>query len=82
MLDAFKLKMKGSTKKTISCEWIRTDPVEGEKCLAESEEEFIKPQNLLNMLIYRVNLLLQRTGIELSSKLSSGIHPLDAWNDT
>jgi hypothetical protein len=63
------MKMKGKIKKTFTCEWIRIEPVEGEKCLAETEEEFLKPENLIQVFAHRANLLLQRTGMELSAKL-------------
>lgn len=38
LLDLLKQKMKGKqVKKTFSCEWIKIEPVQGEKCLAETE---------------------------------------------
>jgi len=59
--------MKGKGKiKTNTCEWVRTDSVEGDKCTAEDAEEFMKPDNLIKVLQFRANLLLQRTGLELS----------------
>lgn len=75
------MKMKNKIKKTVTCEWIKVEPVEGEKCRAETENEFMTPENLIEILIFRTNLLLQRTGWELSSKLSEeGSNPIDSWN--
>lgn len=69
LIDIFKMKVKGKINKTSTCDWIKMDPVEGEKCTFESEEDFLTPQNLIAMFEFRANLLLQRTGWELSSKL-------------
>jgi hypothetical protein len=33
--------MKGSIKKTFTCEWIKIEPVEGDKSLAETDEQFL-----------------------------------------
>ncbi|CDW72715.1 peroxisomal acyl-coenzyme a oxidase 3 [Stylonychia lemnae] len=83
LLDVFKMKMKGKIKKTFTCEWIKTEPVEGQQCLATNDDEFMVYQNLIDLLEFRANLLLQRTAWELSSKLQDqDTHPLDAWNDT
>lgn len=38
--------MKGKEIKTATCEWIRTDPVLGEKCEVETEEEFLTYKTL------------------------------------
>lgn len=43
------MKMKGKIKKTITCEWIKIEPVEGEKCLAETDEEFLKEHTLIDI---------------------------------
>jgi len=64
------MKMKGKNKKTISCEWVKITPVEGEKCEATTEEELVSFQSLVAAFEFKTNLLLQRTGIALSSKLS------------
>jgi acyl-CoA oxidase len=83
LLDIFKMKVKGKIKKTITCEWIKIEPVEGEKCLAETEDEFLNPKNLIEAYEFRANLLLQRTGWELSAKLQEeNANPIDAWNST
>lgn len=63
------MKMKGKIKKTSTCEWIKIEPVEGEKCLAETEDELIVPKCLEEIFEFRTNLLLQRTAWELSGKL-------------
>jgi hypothetical protein len=37
------MKMKGKIKKTMTCDWIKGEPVEGsEVCTAATEEDFIK----------------------------------------
>ena len=83
LLDIFKMKMKGKIKKTVTCEWVRIEPVEGENCLAETEEEFGKMDNLIGCFQFKTNLLLQRTGWALSEKLTTeGTSPVDAWNDS
>lgn len=75
--------MKNKIKKTVTCEWIKVEPVEGEKCLAETEEELVVFKCLEDIFEFRANLLLQRTAWELSAKLQEeNVHPLDAWNDT
>ena len=74
--------MKNKIKKTQTCEWIVLEPVEGQKNPFESEEEFLSNQNLLDILKYRANLLLQETGLTLSLKLSNQINSVDVWNDT
>lgn len=77
------MKMKGKIKKTVTCEWIKIEPVEGHRCNADTEETFLHPINLIEIFEYRANLLLQRTGWELSGKLQEkGVHPIDAWNHT
>ena len=75
--------MKGKlAKPTTTCEWIKVDPVLGEKCLAETPEELLSMKSINEIFEFRSNLLLQRTGFELSSKLSGEekMHPMDAWN--
>lgn len=52
------MKMKGKSKKTNTCEWISVEPVEGQKCLAETEEEFVHFKNLEDLFEFRANLLL------------------------
>ena len=43
----------------------------------------MKDENLLQVFQHRSNLLLQRSAMKLSGKLSDkSVHPLDAWNDT
>ena len=75
--------MKGKIKKTVTCEWIKIEPVEGERCNADSDDVFLHSSNLIGIFEYRANLLLQRTGWELSSKLTeNNTHPIDAWNST
>jgi hypothetical protein len=75
--------MKGKqVKPTATCEWIKIEPVLGEKCLAETIEELLSFKNVISILEFRCNLLLQRTGFQLSEKLlgETKMHPLDAWN--
>ncbi len=51
--------MKGKlTKKTNTCEWIKVEPVEGQKCLAETEEEFVINRCFEDAFEFRANLLL------------------------
>ena len=50
--------MKGDTKKTMTCEWIKVDPVEGEVCPATNEEEFLDNESLVKCFIFKANLLL------------------------
>jgi hypothetical protein len=50
--------MKGKIKKTVTCEWIKTEPVEGQYCLAESEDQFMNHKCLIEILEFRANLLL------------------------
>ncbi|CDW85834.1 peroxisomal acyl-coenzyme a oxidase 3 [Stylonychia lemnae] len=84
LLELFKSKMKGKqTKKTITCEWISMDQVEGQTCLAEDDEQFLNVENLIQIFEFRANLLLQRTAMDLAQKLmDKENHPLDAWNDS
>lgn len=83
LLDTFKAKMKGKIKKTVTCEWIKTEPVEGQTCLADSEESFITAKNFIELMEFRANLLLQRTAWEISAKLQDAdVHPFDSWNDS
>jgi hypothetical protein len=58
LLDLFKMKMKGRSKKTVTCEWIKIEPVEGERCNADSDDTFLHPTNLVDIFEYRANLLL------------------------
>ena len=59
------------------------DPVEGEQCKAETKEEFLKNKNLIAAFEFKANLLLQRTGMKLSEKLSDkSKHPIDSWNES
>lgn len=77
------MKMKNKIKKTVTCEWMKTEPVEGTNCRANTEEEFVQIHTLIDILEFKANLLLQRTGIELSSRLmQEGSNPVDVWNDT
>lgn len=83
LLDLLKKKMKGKLeKKTITCEWISVEPVAGQKCLGETIDELFTFQSLLQIFEFRANLLLQKTGLQLSGKLTgeTKMHPLDAWN--
>jgi hypothetical protein len=83
LLDIFKWKVKGKIKKTQTCEWVKIEPVEGEKCLATTEEEFLNHKNLVEIFVFRTNILLQKSGWELSMKLGeSDASPFNAWNDT
>lgn len=61
--------MKSKIKKTFTCEWIKSDPVEGQNNLSTTEEEFMNYKNLVELFEFRANLLLQRTAWELSAKL-------------
>lgn len=47
-------------------------------------EELLKSENLIKAFEHRVNLLLQRSAMKLSSKLAEGtnVNPIEAWNDT
>jgi hypothetical protein len=75
--------MKGKqTKATATCEWVTTDPVIGLKCAAKTFEEFVTFENLLSVLEFRANLLLQKAAMELSNRLMGETkeHPFDAWN--
>lgn len=59
LLDILKKKMKGKLEKpTITCEWIKIDPVQGEKCLAQTPEEFLTFESLQHIFEFRANLLL------------------------
>lgn len=83
LLDIYKNKMKGKqAKASATCEWIKIDPVLGEKCQAQSFEELVSFDSLRAILEFRANLLLQKTGMELSGHLmgENPLHPLDAWN--
>jgi len=74
--------MKGTLKKpTVTCEWINVSSVEDEKCLAQTEAEFLTVENLVNMFKWRANFLLQRTGMDLAMKLSEQ-DPIDGWNNS
>ena len=75
--------MKGKqTKATTTCEWIKTDPVLGQKCPAQSLEELVSFDNLIAIFEFRANFLLQKAAMELSNRVmgDSKEHPLDAWN--
>lgn len=50
--------MKGKGKKTFTCEWIKSEPVEGQTCLAETEEELVNHKCLIELFEFRANLLL------------------------
>eukprot|EP00347_Sterkiella_histriomuscorum_P004091 403361786 len=84
LLELFKNKMRGKqTKKTITCEWIATTPVQGMQCQAVHEDAFLDPSNLVKVFEFRANFLLQRAALDLSQKLmDKENHPLDAWNDS
>ena len=83
MLDILKKKMNATlAKPTATCEWIKIEPVLGDKSKAETIEELTSMETLLAIFEFRANLLIQRTGLELSGKLLGGskMHPFDAWN--
>lgn len=83
LLDIFKKKMKNKVPKaTIACEWIKLTPVLGDKSIIETEEQLTQPSALLEILEFRGNLLLQKTGLEISSKLQDKGDPIDVWNDS
>lgn len=83
LLDIFKNKMKGKQMKaTTTCEWVKTDPVLGQKCPAQTLEELVSFDTLVATFEFRANFLLQKTAMELSNRVmgDSKEHPLDAWN--
>lgn len=48
LLDLLKAKMKGKQEKaTVTCEWIKVEPVQGEKCLAENPDELLQFKSLI-----------------------------------
>jgi hypothetical protein len=53
-----KNKMKGKDDNGVVSQWIKSESVEGMKCPASTEEDFLKPENLLQMFEFRTNLLL------------------------
>jgi acyl-CoA oxidase len=83
LLDIFKNKMKGKqTKATTTCEWVKTDPVLGQKCTAQTLDELLSFDSLMATFEFRANFLLQKSAMELSNRVmgESKEHPLDAWN--
>lgn len=83
LLDIFKNKMKGKqTKATSTCEWVKIDPVLGQKCQAQSFEELVSFDNMMATYEFRANYLLQKAAMELSNRVMGDTkeHPLDAWN--
>ena len=69
-------------KATATCEWITTEPVVGLKCAASTLDEFVSFENIMAVFEFRANLILQKTAMELSSRLMGETkeHPFDAWN--
>lgn len=83
LIDIIKAKFKGKEEKTRYQDWITTTPAEGAQNEAKTEEELLADENLLEIFKHRSLLLLQRSALKLSEKLSDKtVHPLDAWNDT
>jgi hypothetical protein len=75
--------MKGKqVKPTVTYEWIKLEPVLGEKCLAKTPDELTSFESLQAIFEFRANLLLQKTGFELSNRLlgENKIDSIDAWN--
>ncbi len=66
--------MKGKQgKASATCEWIKVEPVIGDKCQAQTFEELVSFDSLRAILEFRANLLLQKTGMELSNRLMGEI---------
>ena len=62
--------MKGKDiKKTLTCEWIKVEPVQGTQCLAETEDQLCNVKRIEEILEFRANFHLQRTGMELAGKM-------------
>mmetsp|Transcript_36417 Transcript_36417/g.35289 ORF Transcript_36417/g.35289 Transcript_36417/m.35289 type:complete len:96 (+) Transcript_36417:1471-1758(+) len=74
--------MNLGTFKTITCEWMSSSPVEGQVCLAQTEEEMVKHKNLISAMAFKANMLCHKTGIILFQKVSQEYDPFDAWNST
>lgn len=83
LIDIIQAKFKGKEVITRFQDWVTTTPVEGTQNETQSEEDFLKDDNLLAIFQHRSNLLLQRSAMKLAGKVADKtVHPLDAWNDT
>ena len=73
--------MKASTNVPESLQWIKTQPVDAEKCLVDKHEDFLSYDNLLAIFEHRSNMLLQENMLQNSSLQKK--HKKDgfeAWN--
>ncbi len=61
--------MKGKDVKTMTCNWLKMTPVQGEQNEANTEEEFLRSENLYEIFSHRVNLLLQQSGMKIGMTL-------------
>lgn len=74
--------MKGKKCLYPTIEFLSIDPAEGITWEATNVQPFRNPDTLLHALEWRVNLLLQRSGLKLQENLSKESNAFDAWNAT
>ncbi|EAS04704.1 peroxisomal acyl-CoA oxidase (macronuclear) [Tetrahymena thermophila SB210] len=82
LLDAARTLMKGKEIKYPTIKFLTVEPVEGQKWDAKEVAQFRNPENILRAMEWRVNLLLQRSGLKLQENLGSHPDPFAAWNGT
>lgn len=84
LLDLIKNKFKGKMTSSSISDFIKVEPVEGTQLDIKNDEELLKTENLVSIFEHRVNLLLQRSAMKLSSQLQdeNKINPIEAWNNT
>ena len=74
--------MKGKPCKYDTIAFISMEPAEGQTWEATNMEEFRNPEFLIHALEWRVNLLLQRSGMKLQENMEKEGDPFTAWNAT
>ncbi|KAL4486009.1 hypothetical protein ABPG72_003943 [Tetrahymena utriculariae] len=80
LLDSAKKLMKGKKLPFKSTSYITLDPAEGQKSEFNSDEDFYNQGKLLKALQWRVNLLLQKTGLKMQEYMQVNKNGWDAFN--
>lgn len=74
--------MKGKPCKYETISFLTLEPVEGHKWEATEVSQFKNPELLLKALEWRVNLLVQRSGMKLQENMQIEGNAFNAWNGT
>lgn len=81
LTDQLKQKFSGKEINTITCQWVTIDQAEDAEPVIKEKKDYLCIDKLLKCFEHRANLLLQRSALTLSGKLSD-MKPVEAWNDT